>query len=200
MTVPSTQHPRSARDRQPSPFWVGLAMIGLVAASCSIGAGSFAGKACENSNDCPAPFVCAQVRPGPRTCELVHGIDLGSGGGSGGTGGSGGSNPPDYCHDVKKILDRTCVSNCHGVDNTGSGLSDRFDVYSLGGSPPGAYELATTIKDRVASGSMPPFGANNPRPTPDERTILIRWATTGAAKCFDGGIPFALDAGSADGG
>src|SRR5207253_2108585 len=127
---------------------------------------SFAGKNCDTNNDCPAPYVCAQVRPGGRTCELLHGIDPST---SGGSGGGGGVNlPPDYCKNVKPILDNSCVSNCHGPDHTGSGLSFRFDVYSLGGNPLGAFEKAMDIKARVTDDSMPPFGSM-PRPTMDER-------------------------------
>ena len=177
-------------------FAVSLAAITFVmsAAGCFIGAGSFAGKNCDSNIDCPDPYVCASVRAGGRSCELLHGIDLTSNG----SGGGGGTTVPDYCHDVKKILDRSCISNCHGMDTTGSGLPYRYDVSSLGGTPPGAFEVSDTIKTRVSDDSMPPFGSM-PRPTPAERAIVLRWVNTGAKECSDGGGSTVTDAGT-DGG
>jgi hypothetical protein len=177
-----------------------LVSIALVvgAAGCFIGAGSFAGKGCDTNNDCPEPYVCAQVRGSGRSCELVHRIDIGGGAG----GGSQSNLDPDYCVDAKPILDRTCVSNCHGTDTSGSSLPFRFDVYSdpAGGS----FEKALRIKARVTVDDMPPSGPANPRPSAAERSLLIRWVNTGAKQCNDagtGGMTDAgTDAGSVDGG
>ena len=171
------------------------AALGVVGAGCFIGAGSFAGKGCESNNDCPEPYVCAQVRGSGRSCELVHKIDIG-----GGTGGGGmvSNDDPDYCVDAKPILDRTCVSNCHGSDTTGSSQPYRFDKYSdpAGGS----FEKALRIKARVTVDDMPPSGPANPRPTAAERALLIRWVNTGAAFCNDAGSGGMTDAGTGDGG
>lgn len=167
-----------------------LCLVG--AAGCFIGAGSFAGKGCESNNDCPEPYVCAQVRGSGRSCELVHRIEIA------GSGGAGGSNAnPDYCADAKPILDRTCVSNCHGTDTSGSSLPFRLDKYSdpAGGS----FEKALRIKARVTVDDMPPSGPANPRPTAAERALLIRWVNTGATFCNDAGSGPAPDGGT-DGG
>jgi hypothetical protein len=156
-----------------------LSGLALLAAGCGFSAGNFAGKSCETNNECPEPYACAQVRPGARTCELVHGIEFGTG---------VQVVPPDYCHDAKPLLDKYCVSNCHGTDNSGSnGLPFRFDVYSLGGGVFCAFEKAANIKNRVAEKSMPPAGS--PAPTDMEAAVLVRWANTGAAQCFDAGTP-----------
>lgn len=165
-----------------------VAASALIAGGCFLGAGSFAGKGCDSNNDCPDPYVCAQVRGSGRSCELVHKIVIG-----GGTGGGAAAGDPDYCHDARPILDRTCVSNCHGTDNSGSGLPFRLDQYThpLGG----AFEKALRVKARVTVDDMPPSGPANPRPTALERALLIRWVNTGALLCND------LDAGAkGDGG
>ena len=165
----------------------------VVAAGCFIGAGSFAGKGCDSNNDCPEPYVCAQVRGSGRSCELLHKIDIG-----GGTGGGSATNlDPDYCVDARPILDRTCVSNCHGADTSGSSQPYRFDKYTdpAGGS----FEKALRIKARVTVDDMPPSGPANPRPTAAERALLIRWVNTGAAFCNDAGSTGPRD-GGADGG
>lgn len=171
-------------------LFVCLALLG-VGAGCFIGAGSFAGKGCDSNNDCPEPYVCAQVRGTGRSCELVHKIDIG------GTGGGTNNANPDYCVDAKPILDRTCVSNCHGTDTSASSLPFRFDKYTdpAGGS----FEKAQRIKARVTTDDMPPSGPANPRPTPAERALLIRWVNSGAAFCNDAGSGGMSDAGT-DGG
>ena len=163
--------------------------LASVGAGCFIGAGTFAGKGCDSNNDCPEPYVCAQVRGSGRSCELLHKIDIG-----GGTGGGTSTGNPDYCTVAKPILDRTCVSNCHGSDTSGSSQPFRFDKYSdpLGG----AFEKALRIKDRVTIDDMPPVSPANPRPTSAERALLIRWVNTGAAFCNDAGT----DGGKLDGG
>ncbi len=168
-------------------------------AGCFIGAGSFAGKGCDSNNDCPDPYVCAQVRGTGRSCELVHDIDIGVGG----AGGGGGmvNVDPDYCHDVKPILDRTCVANCHGPDISGGGGNTfRLDQYSVA-VVGGAFEKRARVQARVSADDMPPPGPANPRPTAAERALVIRWVTTGGENCrgggTDGGTP---DGGTGDGG
>lgn len=160
--------------------------LSLLLLSCTLGAGNFAGKTCNNNNDCPEPYVCAQVRVVGRTCELVNGVDVPEVTGGG-----------NYCGEVKKVLDRTCVSNCHGTDTSGSGLPLRFDVYTLGGDPPAAFEAHKQIAARVGAGTMPPRSAPE-QLKPDERQLLIRWAAGGAPFC-DGGMA-ETDAGTSDAG
>lgn len=156
-----------------------LAASAVVAAGCFIDAGSFAGKGCDTNNDCPQPYACAQVRPGGRTCELVHGLES-----------SGGPLlNPDYCDDVKPILDRTCLSNCHGVtmDYPGTRTDFRLDYYARDGGLPGAEAKALAIKVRVTDDTMPPAGPANPRPTSAERSLILKWVNTGAGECNDAG-------------
>ena len=168
--------------RVPLVFFAAVGAVG-----CFIGAGTFAGKGCDSNNDCPEPYVCAQVRGTGRSCELVHQIEIG-GGGTGGGGSRSGN--LDYCSTAKLILDRTCVSNCHGSDTSGSSLPYRFDRYTDPAG--GALEKALRIKARVTVDDMPPPSPANVRPTSVERAQLIRWINAGA--------PFCIDAGSTDGG
>ncbi len=169
--------------------WIVVALIAGAGAGCFVNAGSFAGKGCDSNNDCPDPYVCAQVRGSGRSCELVHKIEIG--------GGSMQTGDPDYCRDAKPILDRTCVTNCHGTDNSGSGLPFRLDVYSHPSG--GSFEKALRIRARVTTDDMPPSGPANPRPSAAERALVIRWVNTGAKQCNDAGSGPA-DAGTADGG
>lgn len=193
-----------------------LAASTVIAAGCFIDAGSFAGKSCETSNDCPSPYTCVQVRIGGRTCELVHGLEGGSyGTGTGGGSGAGGGGPsrnPDYCHDVKPILDRTCISNCHGLamDYPGTRQDFRLDYYAPSGANtlPGAKAKAVgagcvagvnCIKTRVSDDTMPPASAT-PRPSSAERSLIIKWVNTGATECNDSGSSPVSDAGTTDAG
>lgn len=181
------------------PAVVAGVLLGVLA-GCFIGAGSFAGKGCDSNNDCPEPYVCAQVRGTGRSCELVHDIDIGIPAAGGGGGGGVVNVDPDYCHDAKPILDRTCVSNCHGTDNTaGGGNTFRLDQYTVP-VVGGAFEKAARVKARVTTDDMPPTGPNNPRPTASERTLLIRWVNTGATNCRSSGDGGTGDGGTGDGG
>lgn len=156
----------------------------LVMAGCSLGTGTFAGKTCDTNVDCPAPYACAQVRPGERTCELVRGVE---------TFDPSADNPATYC-DVKPILAKSCVSNCHGTDMQypGSPPGFRLDVYSTGTVLPGAGAKAADIYRRSQDDTMPPGGVV-PRTTLAERGLLLRWVNSGAPDCV-------ADAGSSDGG
>jgi hypothetical protein len=158
-------------------------VLGMGFAACTLDTGTFAGKTCDTNVDCPQPYVCAMVRPEGRTCELLRGVD---------TYDPSNDVPTDYCHDVKPILDRTCVSNCHGADMSYVGVPTTFrlDVYATdGGLVFGAGAMAPNINNRMQQGTMPPAGLGLPVPTPAEKTIVLRWANTGAAECLgaDGG-------------
>jgi hypothetical protein len=162
----------------------------MVAVACTLDIGDFTGKTCATANDCPADYVCVNVRPGVgSTCELLALPDFADGG-------SGGP-PADYCHDVKPILDRSCVSNCHGADTTGSQI-DRFrlDFYEAQGSVQGAKEQAANIQKRTAADTMPPPGSPEPRTNLEERALIKRWVESGTPFCLDAGTPD----GGADGG
>ena len=200
-----------------------LAGTWVVAAGCFIDAGSFAGKGCETNNDCPSPYACVQVRFGGRTCELVHGLGggttgtgTGTGGGSGGVGGGSATVNPDYCHDVKKLIDASCLSNCHGLamDYPGTRKDFRLDYYVPMGADtlPGVRAKAvgascvpnvSCIKTRVTDDTMPPGAPySGPRPNQTERALIIKWVNTGAAECLDSGTSSdgGTDGGGKDGG
>ena len=160
---------------------MGSAAVVAVAA-CSIEAGDLAGKQCKTTVDCADPYVCVQARPnGQRTCELLRGPDSAPPGGGG---------PFDYCKDVKPLLDKSCVANCHGVDTTGSSQTTfRLDQYVFdSGFPLGAFAKASRIRIRVSDDSMPPANFS-PRLSVEERQIVTRWVDLGAPECLgaDGG-------------
>ncbi|MBL8952352.1 MAG: hypothetical protein JNK82_16350 [Myxococcaceae bacterium] len=171
---------------------VGAWALALLGSTCTIGTGSFAGKTCKSNVECPDPYVCAQVRPEGRTCELLRGVEF-----YGST--------EYYCGKVKTILDAHCVSNCHGQnrDYPGTpGLAFRLDVYSTGSAIPGAFEKAININTRIQADTMPPQVMGYSRPTSAEKSIIESWYNTGAPECetatsSDGGSG---DAGSTDGG
>jgi hypothetical protein len=165
--------------------WVPAAALAL--AACTLSTGTFAGKTCDTNVDCPQPYVCAMVRPEGRTCELLRGPD---------TYDPLGDVPTDYCHDVKPILDRTCLANCHGSDMSyvGAPKTFRLDVYGMTGALAGAGAVASDINERMQQDTMPPQGLGLARPTLAEKAIVLRWSNTGAAECIG------ADAGSSDGG
>ena len=106
----------------------------------------------------------------------------------------------DYCNNVKPILDRTCVSNCHGADHTVSGRADfRLDRYETVGAVKGAFEFKDRIDARTKDDSMPPIGDMvSPRPSQEERALLDAWFKGGGLQCDAGSGP--ADAGSSDAG
>ncbi len=171
------------------------ATLGLFA--CVVGVGNFSGKTCDTARDCPEPYVCVSVRPNQgRTCELLRGPEYYD---------PSGGPPVPFCQ-VKPVLDRTCISNCHGADHTGAVGQEyfRLDVYEGdggaefrlpdGGTVKGAKDMAENIVKRaVVYGNMPPSSPPGlPFPTDAEKALLSRWAAQGA--------PFMVDGGSCDGG
>ncbi|MFT3842808.1 MAG: hypothetical protein QM723_37815 [Myxococcaceae bacterium] len=169
-------------------FFASLVIATFVA--CTLGAGSFAGKTCDTQADCPDPYVCAQVRPGGSTCELLHGLDsfeTDGGGVGGGAGGGGGTVVPDWCSAISPIVMTNCVSNCHGTDHsyTGSPTNFRLDLYTVDGGQ-GAYDYAASMAVQVQVDLMPPIGID-PMPNAAERQKIIDWANGGAPYCLDAG-------------
>ena len=161
------------------------AAAALAASACFIEAGDLAGKECTTNVDCLAPYVCIQRPPNSRpsrSCELLRGVE---------TAAPGGGGTYDYCHDVKPLLDKSCVANCHGTDTSGSSqVSFRLDAYGFdSGFPLGAFAKASRIRARVQTDDMPP-ASFSPRLSADERAIVTRWVDLGAPDCL----------GSADGG
>lgn len=161
-------------------FW--WAALVVAASGCFIGAGNEVGKTCETNVDCAHPLVCAQVRGTTRTCELLRGPDPGEG------------TPPsmvrpiDYCHDVKPIIDRTCIANCHGADMTRGTTGFRLDQYEFGDGTPGVFAKGERVRERTADDSMPPVNPANPRPDASERALIGKWVAGGKVFCFDAGM------------
>lgn len=178
-------------------WWTLAAALAGLAAGCVIGVGSFEGKSCNTSADCPEPYVCASVRGPAGTCELLRlprPFDAGE------------EVPVDYCHDLKPILDRSCVSNCHNASPSyaGSPTTFRLDIYApLDGGVPGAAGFSGRIQARVSDDSMPPPNAKHPdggaipRVTTPERLLVARWTRSGAPFCLGDIVG---DAGDGDGG
>ena len=181
------------------PVW----LIAVLAGSCTLGTGSFAGKTCRTNVDCPEPYVCVQVRPDGRTCELVRGVEIFD---------PSSENPVDYCNGAKAVLDAHCVSNCHGQnrDYPGTpGLAFRLDVYDTGTVLPGAFAKAANINARTQADTMPPVGLMGySRPNEMEKLVILRWVNAGAPFCLgdggsggdDAGTDGGTDGGSSDGG
>lgn len=180
--------------------WKSLAGLSLVLGSCTLGTGIFAGKTCKSNVDCPDPYVCAQVRTEGRTCELVRGVE---------TFDPSSDNPAYYCNGpdggggVKNVLDKHCVSNCHGTDMSypGTPRNFRLDVYSTGTALPGAFAKAAALNKRAQDDTMPPPGLMGySRCSTEDKNLLLRWINAGAPECAgtdDGGSG---DGGSGDGG
>jgi hypothetical protein len=156
-------------------FLAAVAAAGL--SGCFIEAGSILGKQCRTTVDCPEPSVCVAARSdGARTCELLRGPDEAPPSGGG---------PYDYCKDVKPLLDKSCVANCHGTDTTGSSQpAFRLDFYAFdSGFPLGAFAKAARVRVRIAAGDMPP-ATFSPKLTTEEQQIVTRWVDLGAPECF----------------
>lgn len=171
--------------------WAGF--IALLAAACSLGTGSFAGKTCKSNVECPDPYVCALVRPEGRSCELVRGVE---------TFDPSGDNPATYC-DVRPVLERSCISNCHGsaMDYPGTPRTFRLDRYEKIGAIFGAGDKAFNINDRIQKDTMPPVDQTAlPRPTNMEKGIVLRWLNSGAPNCPSADAGSSSDGGSGDGG
>jgi hypothetical protein len=155
-----------------------LALFALACGACVLGTGTFAGKECASNVECPFPYVCSQVRPGSvGTCELVRGVEIFD---------PSGASPADFCHDTCRVLNRSCVSNCHGTDMSYPGVITNFrlDVFPATPGKFGAGDMAARIKARMDEDTMPPMVAGLARPSPDEKTIITRWVNSGAPECL----------------
>ncbi len=91
---------------------------------------------------------------------------------------------PTYCRDIKPILDRTCVSSCHGERNDGSGETDfRLDVWEQADGGKGVFAMAERIRIRTSEyETMPPPDASA-FPTFRERDLISQWVKAGAPFC-----------------
>ncbi len=97
--------------------------------------------------------------------------------------------PPDYCTEIKPILNLSCVGTCHGAQMGYPGTPNNFrlDYYFTpdSGGPdggpglPGAFEMASRIDARTSDGTMPPSDFPLP-PTQPQRDLVHKWVTRGA--------------------
>jgi hypothetical protein len=185
-------------------FRLDIVLLSVLAGSCTLGTGSFAGKTCKSNVDCPDPYVCAQVRTEGRTCELVRGVDIFD---------PSGDMPVYYCNGpdggggVKAVLDKSCIANCHGTDMSAVGTPKTFrlDVWRTGTVMQGVADKVANINNRMQKGDMPPASFTGPRPTMEEVNLVLRWSNTGGLECgtsggSDAGTMMSSDAGRADGG
>jgi hypothetical protein len=157
----------------------------------------FIGKRCLSQFDCPSDLYCGAGG----TCEPELTLAKPD---------SGFTGEPFYCKDVKVVLDRTCLYNCHGVIRADSLRYDfRLDYYEKpgpgcgplndgglpdGGCPDGAKAVAADIARMTFTfQSMPPPCLTAPGcrefPTQGERRLLDAWVKAGAPWCDDGGTP-----------
>ncbi len=158
----------------------------LVAGGCIISQDELAGRACTFDADCPEAYTCAGPE-GLRFCEVIYPPRSNS---SADAGPVDAGVVPTYCAEVQPILAATCVANCHGADNSGSGQETfRLDYYEPAvGQPRGARDMAARIKSRAFDRrDMPPL--DSPQPSDAQRALLARWAVGGAPFCRDGGTP-----------
>jgi hypothetical protein len=159
---------------------IGCAAI-VIAAACTLSAEDEQGKECKTAKDCRQPYSCVETNPNLFTCELlalpntgavqdVLNEDAGQ---------------PYYCAEVSQVLNTYCVSTCHGVDRTGSGLQPfRLDYYDPpdAGDLPGAHQKAANIKIRTYDQrTMPPAGS--PLPSDAQRLLIRNWVAAGAPEC-----------------
>lgn len=149
--------------------------------SCELEPVNYVGKTCKSVNDCPEDYVCARIRSEVPTCELLRAPRVEE---------PASVIPADYCRDVKPLLDRSCVSTCHGANPTyaGSPKGFRLDYYeSTDGGLPGVKAQAQRVVIRSTEDTMPPSTATEPRISSTEREVLTRWIQSGAPECLDGG-------------
>lgn len=119
--------------------------------------------------------------------------------------------PPDYCTEIRPILQASCLGTCHGSQNgyPNSPTDFRLDYYERPApAAPGAKEKALRIKDRIYDRrDMPPLNELIVFVTTDaQRAQVNTWvkmgAPLGAGTCeLDAGVdPPKADAGALDGG
>ncbi len=158
-----------------------LALMFLLSlARCDCGGGK---DECAGPADCPSTHECVTGAGGTKRCVLraepdadVVDPDLDA-------------STAYYCDEVKPILDRTCVSNCHGVSRVGS-MDETFqlDVYVQADGGAGAFAKAGRVKYRMADlKNMPPLSSAE-QPTALERRRVGVWAKRGAPFCPDAGL------------
>ncbi|MBM7115904.1 hypothetical protein [Archangium primigenium] len=168
------------------PWLLVSAVVGGV--GCLVAESGGTASPCTADSDCPSTHRCVAMSAEASVCELVYPPPVSSAGDAG----TPDAGPvPTWCTDVQPLMNRNCVSSCHGEVTSGSGKTGfRLDRYETAGAVAGAKDMAERIKVRgVEQRSMPPSG---PYFTATEQTVLLRWIAAGTPECAaptDGGTP-----------
>jgi hypothetical protein len=205
-----------------------LLFCSALAGACLIGTDDYGGKSCKSNKDCPeiAGYLCVAIElvdGGPTwpqrdcrnalrcVCEVQFPPEPGGIQIDGGMNVRDAGPPPDYCEEVRPILQRYCLGTCHG-DQMGYPNSPpdfRLDYYSPprlrdgGLGLPGVSSKADRVQDRIyRRRDMPPLDFPI-TPTTTDRALVDKWVRMGFplgdGGCeVDAGPP--VDAGNPDGG
>ncbi len=199
-------------------------VLAVATSSCLISGDGFGGKLCKKNEDCPgiAGYLCVAPDAWPQracgegeegcVCEVKFppdpgGIALDGGGPVIPDAGP----PPDFCAEIKPIIDLKCISTCHG-DQMGYPNSPpdfRLDYWEPGpqhAKPdgglgvPGVKEKVSRIQARINENTMPPFDYPL-KVVKEERDLINRWVNRFGAPLGDGGCvvtgtPPPMDAGT----
>lgn len=210
-----------------------LIALAFATSSCLVSGDTFGGRFCKKNEDCPgvAGYICASTAIWPQRgcdsdedgclCEVRFppepgGISIDGGGPVIPDAGP----PPDYCTEIKPIIDLYCLGTCHGsqMQYPGNPTDFRLDYWEPrdehrlpDGGPglPGVKSKVERIKVRIYDEpTMPPsdFGIS---PSAANRRLVRDWynkfgAPLGPGLCelgfVDAGTDGGTDAGRADGG
>ncbi|MBK7860206.1 MAG: hypothetical protein IPJ65_16650 [Archangiaceae bacterium] len=216
-----------------------LALLSVVVSSCLISSDHFGQRSCHQDSECPqiAGYSCVSGTRWPQkpcgedeaecVCEVIFPPQ------AGGIGYDGGGPlipdagpPPDYCSEIRPLLDKYCLGTCHGAQMGFPNVpyDFRLDYWEPGPNQlladggaglPGVKARLDRIDARIfldRSNLMPPPPDMYPiQPTEADRALVHKWITKFDAVILDGGcLPTeglvamkndgGMDAGSVDAG
>ena len=165
--------------------WVVLTVTG----ACFIAAPDVP-QACAKPFDCPATglYRCVSSRSLTQVdcglaepdcvCEINFPPRTGKPSGSEDAGPS-----PEWCTDVRPVIQRTCLANCHGVDASypKTPVDFRLDYFEppTARGLPGVHAKAGDVRSALVEYRMPPANFSE-QPTSTERFVVSRWVKSGA--------------------
>lgn len=185
-------------------------VLAFATSSCLISGDGFGGKLCKKNEDCPgiAGYLCVAPDTWPQrgcgegeegcVCEVKFPPD------PGGIGLDGGGPvipdagpPPDYCAEIKPIIDLKCLSTCHSdqMGYPGSPPDFRLDYWEPGpqhakpdGGPglPGVKAKVIRMQARINENTMPPFDYPL-KISKEDRDLFNRWVNRFGYPLGDGG-------------
>lgn len=206
------------------------ALVLTSVSACLISTDDFGIRHCKTADDCPgvAGYICAAGTVWPQrgcgdggetcVCEVRFPPEPGGIQTDGGTPPVPDAGPPpDYCTEIRPILQLSCLGTCHGTQMgyPNSPSDFRLDYWEPGtaqrtadGGPgvPGVKDKISRIKARIYDEpTMPPQDFPIP-PTDAQRKLVNRWVTKfgaplgeGSCELYDAGAP-QTDGGTTDGG